>query len=574
MAYLGKSRKSDLSYIAEQLGERVTDDLKIIDLRNLIVNSTNYDEEFVREMLNVRIEERLEGNTSRLFVKHQKNPETTWDDFYYELQTYFEGCIAGLGITTFKQLKDLMITDQLKKKAPIEFKEHHLDEWSGIISPVDLARKIEEYEDGNVSMNNPTNTREHKNRNNHQDFEKRRRPQCFECGSYDHFRPQCPKLKKYGSETINRLKSNFENASLDPYTIRGKVNGFEMPILRDTGASIDIICEKFITPNMFTGENVWVQHILDEHLTCLPLAEVEIDCEWGHVVTKAAVLRKHLDQGRYILGNRTIELLESDVEHNSLARREIVNAIQTRSQWKKEAEQNRTSEAVEKEEMKLEENLAEDIKNLLPLFTEEKDTMSLININTDEFIEAQQKSEELAPLIQKIEKGMNNEASDYSLTKGKLLIKSRKDKNGDIRQLLVIPEKFRSSILKMGHEGTLGHLGVTKTKSRIARYFYWPQCYKEIEEFVKTCDPCQRAGKANDQKKAPMQLVPVLSEVFSKLNVDAVGPLPTTTIGNKYLLTVMCMSSKYPDAVPIPDIASTTVVEALFQIFSRMGFPK
>ncbi|GFV86247.1 transposon Ty3-I Gag-Pol polyprotein [Trichonephila clavipes] len=111
MAYLGKGRKSDLSYIAEQLGERVTDDLKIIDLRNLIVNSTNYDKEFVREMLNVRIEERLEG------------------------------------ITTFKQLKDLMITDQLKKKAPIEFKEHHLDEWSGIISPVDLARKIEEYED-------------------------------------------------------------------------------------------------------------------------------------------------------------------------------------------------------------------------------------------------------------------------------------------------------------------------------------------------------------------------------------------------------------------------------------------
>ncbi|GFY61109.1 retrovirus-related Pol polyprotein from transposon 412 [Trichonephila inaurata madagascariensis] len=269
----------------------------------------------------------------------------------------------------------------------------------------------------NVSMNNPGNTREHKNRNNHQDFETRRRLQCFECGSYDHFRPQCPKLKKYSSETINRLKSNSENASLDPYTTRGKVNGFEMPILRDTGASIDIICEKFITPNMFTGENVWVQHILDEHMTCLPLAEVEIDCEWGHIITKAAVVRKQLDQGRYILGNRTIELLESDLEHNSLPRREIVNAIQTRSQRKKEAEQNRTSEADEKEEMKLEENLAEDIENLLPSFTEEKDTMSLININTDEFIKAQQKSEELAPLIQKVEKGMNNEASDYSLTK-------------------------------------------------------------------------------------------------------------------------------------------------------------
>ncbi|GFX60445.1 transposon Tf2-11 polyprotein [Trichonephila clavipes] len=227
-------------------------DLKLCKLlreRNLILNSTNYDEEFVREMLNARIEERLEGNTSH---------------------------------------------------APNEFKEHHLDEWSGIISPVDLACKIEEYED------------------------------CFECGSYDHFRRKCPKLKKYSSETINRLKSNSENTSLDPYTIRGKVNGFEMPILRDTGASIDIICEKFITPNMFTGENVWVQLILDKHMICLPLSEVEIDCEWGHVITKEAVVRKQLDQGSYIFGNQTIELLESDLEHNSLPRREIVNAIQTR----------------------------------------------------------------------------------------------------------------------------------------------------------------------------------------------------------------------------------------------------
>ncbi|GFX55012.1 retrovirus-related Pol polyprotein from transposon 412 [Trichonephila clavipes] len=253
-------------------------------------------------------------------------------------------------------------------------------------------------------------------------------------------------------------------------------------------------------------------------MTCLPLAEVEIDCEWGHVITKAAVFTE--------TGNSKCDSNSQSVE--------------------KEAEQNRTSEAVEKEEMKLEENLAEDIKNLLPLFTEEKDTMSLININTDEFIEAQQKSEELAPLIQKIEKGMNNEASDYSLTKGKLLIKSRKDKNGDIRQLLVIPEKFRSSILKMGHEGTSGHLCHEDEESDCKIFLLWPQCYKEIEEFVKTCDPCQRA----------------------------VGPLPTTPIGNKYLLTVMCMSSKYPDAVPMPDIESTTVVEALFQIFSRMGFPK
>ncbi|GFY51365.1 retrovirus-related Pol polyprotein from transposon 412 [Trichonephila inaurata madagascariensis] len=83
----------------------------------------------------------------------------------------------------------------------------------------------------------------------------------------------------------------------------------------------------------------------------------------------------------------------------------------------------------------------------------------------------------------------------------------------------------------MGHEGTSGHLGVTKTKNRIARYFYWPQCYKEI------CDSCQRSGKENDHKKAPMQLVPVISEVFSQ-NLKIPGPPFHYTYRNKYLLTV------------------------------------
>ncbi|GFS81708.1 CCHC-type domain-containing protein [Trichonephila clavipes] len=41
-----------------------------------------------------------------------------------------------------------------------------------------------------------------------------------------------------------------------------------------------------------------------------------------------------------------------------------------------------------------------------------------------------------------------------------------------------------------------------------------------MEQFVKTCDQCQRAGKPNDKKKAPLKLVPVTQEVFTKLNID------------------------------------------------------
>ncbi|KAG8179134.1 hypothetical protein JTE90_012543 [Oedothorax gibbosus] len=148
------------------------------------------------------------------------------------------------------------------------------------------------------------------------------------------------------------------------------------------------------------------------------------------------------------------------------------------------------------------------------------------------------------------------------------------DKTGVERLLLVVPKKHRNDLKAFCHEGTSGHLGVTKTKGIFSRHFFWPQCYKEIVDYVRSCDRCQRVGKPFDKKKAPMKIVPVIQEVFSKINVDACGPLPVTPSGKRYLLTAMCLSSKYPDAVPVEYITSVTVVDALLQIFSRMGFPK
>ncbi|GFX67369.1 uncharacterized protein TNCV_720331 [Trichonephila clavipes] len=58
----------------------------------------------------------------QLFVTHQKASERTWIDFYHELNTYFNGWIDGLKIDTFNKLSDLIITDQLKRKTPLNLK--------------------------------------------------------------------------------------------------------------------------------------------------------------------------------------------------------------------------------------------------------------------------------------------------------------------------------------------------------------------------------------------------------------------------------------------------------------------
>ncbi|GBL99636.1 Retrovirus-related Pol polyprotein from transposon 412 [Araneus ventricosus] len=58
------------------------------------------------------------------------------------------------------------------------------------------------------------------------------------------------------------------------------------------------------------------------------------------------------------------------------------------------------------------------------------------------------------------------------------------------------------------------------------------------------------------------------------MNIDAVGSLPTSSKGNSYLLAAICMSSRYPDAIPVADISSVSVTDALLEIFSKMGFPR
>ncbi|GBM95981.1 Retrovirus-related Pol polyprotein from transposon 412 [Araneus ventricosus] len=339
-----------------------------------------------------------------------------------------------------------------------------------------------------------------------------------------------------------------------------------MTILRDTGATVDVISQKFVDYAKMTGEHVWVKYLLNDHLVCLPLAEVEIKCELGHIKTKAAVTN---DPGRYVLGNKTANLFKD----KPFLKLEKINAVMTRSQTKRstEEDQNKEAEMEQPEEM----TQFEIDEEILPQADEEfKEIKQLVEVDSKEFIESQHQSRDLAPLLNEAKTENSSKPNNFKIKENGMLVRRKIDKNEIERELIVVPEKYRDQIKSLCHDSTSGHLGIVKTKDRLARYFYWPNCYKEVEEYVKTCDPCQRVGKSNDKTKAPLTLVPIISEVFSKINFDACGPLPTTPNGNRYLITAICLASKYPDAVPVPNIGSTSIIEAMIQIFSRMGFPK
>ncbi|GFX35918.1 retrovirus-related Pol polyprotein from transposon 297 [Trichonephila clavipes] len=344
------------------------------------------------------------------FVQHQKKSDSTWKDFTFEIANYLDEWLIGLEINTFQDLKDLMVVDQLKKRANASMKDHFLDNWANLKSATQIAELIDNYED-------------------------------------------------------------VRKVNLKP---------MDSP-----------------------------------ELVCLPLVVVEISGNFGTVQTKAAVCGNHLNQhGRYLLGNKTAELIKGNLGYNFLPV-EILNAVQTRSQVKVAREERGIDSGDAKkgeDEVIIVYSDAED-EILIPALQEYVPELALLRVTRENLINAQKNSEEIKPLYEQAASQVQVTNQVYSLEK-ELLVKNREDKLGNVVKLIVVPEGLRDPIKSLCHEVTSAHLGITKSKDKLNRYFYWPNCYRDMEQFVKTCDQCQKAGKPNDKKKAPLKLVPVIQEVL------------------------------------------------------------
>ena len=57
----------------------------------------------------------------------------------------------------------------------------------------------------------------------------------------------------------------------------------------------------------------------------------------------------------------------------------------------------------------------------------------------------------------------------------------------------------------------------------------------------------------------PMRLTETPKRAYDKIQMDILGPLPISETGNRYLLTIQCVLTKYSDAIPIPNMTAQTI---------------
>ena len=71
---------------------------------------------------------------------------------------------------------------------------------------------------------------------------------------------------------------------------------------------------------------------------------------------------------------------------------------------------------------------------------------------------------------------------------------------------LVIPVNMRSEVLKTYHDAIVGggHKCGVRIYAAIRQIYYWPQLYRDVEEYAKYCEACQKSKRLTKSATAPI----------------------------------------------------------------------
>ncbi|GFO49447.1 Pol polyprotein [Plakobranchus ocellatus] len=135
----------------------------------------------------------------------------------------------------------------------------------------------------------------------------------------------------------------------------------------------------------------------------------------------------------------------------------------------------------------------------------------------------------------------------------------------------IAPPDFRRSVFEAVHN--LSHRGVKATVKLVSEKFVWHGLRRQVSTWVKECHECQ-SSKIQKHTRAPLQSFTVPEKTFSHISIDIVGPFPESC-GYRYLLTIIDRNTRWPEAIPIPNITTAECVQALVGGWiSRFCIPK
>ena len=181
-------------------------------------------------------------------------------------------------------------------------------------------------------------------------------------------------------------------------------------------------------------------------------------------------------------------------------------------------------------------------------------------------IKMQQLDPELGEGYDQIQTGdTNGKNMEYVMEDGVLYHIAAPVKRDNSHHLqMVVPKLLVSGILQMLHDNH-GHLGVDKTHDLIRQRYFWPNSYRDVHNYINKCFAC--ASRKIKALRVPIQSMPIPNAPFQMVAMDLQGPFPETETGDRYILSLICMFSGWPEAYPVPNKNANTIAEVILERF-------
>ena len=429
---------------------------------------------------------------------------------------------------------------------------------------------------------------------------------CFRCGGA-HLIKDCNKAAGVsvllGEEVVEEVMESYVHTSEDrnrAYQCTVRIEGVEAKAMRDTGATQTQVHKNLVPARCYTGRSKTVVYA-NNMRERLPIARVDMETPYFSGMVEVLVAEDAPIP--VLIGNDKMRKQEDSPNENIVAEKKVQTTQATIVVEESSChDMNEPSNVRE-----LRTNLEEREPRVMiapiveaPSTSKEGSSTSMQRPSTSANVEARPlniKQTCLAGI--KPEDLKREQEADSTLKKalnqaktGDKGVKRRDEtqtlyymKNGILRRKyirkdrtlnqVVVPKRYRKQILDLAHDSpTSGHMGVKRTQERITASFYWPGIDKDVRRHCLSCDICQRTMGRGAARRAPLQEVPIVTIPFKQVGIDIIGPInPSSSRGNKYVLTMVDYATKYVEATPLETVTTITVAEALFEMWSRVGIP-
>ena len=162
--------------------------------------------------------------------------------------------------------------------------------------------------------------------------------------------------------------------------------------------------------------------------------------------------------------------------------------------------------------------------------------------------------------------------SDYTLADNGLLLELT---SGNPRVYVPNDPPLRTMLLHEHHDAA-GHFGTAKTLDLLERHYYWPRMRATVEDYVRSCEPCQRNKAVNAKPYGPLQPLPVPPSPWHTVTMDLISGLPVTTTGYDAVTVFVDKLTKMIHLAAVKKASSATDLASVFfnHVYRHHGLPK